>query len=112
MALLTLQIGTLGQQFEIARPVGRMTIHAVLAGRWVLPKKWAAFLRVTAVARIVSCCFQKHLVALSAMRVVTRRAADFHVAVLGTDQMARPLEYSLANAGVAAKACLLYRSIC
>ena len=86
-----------------------MTIHAVLAGRWMFPKEWATFLRMTAVASIIGCCFQKHLVALSAVWVVTRGASDFHVAVLGADQMARPLEHGLANAGMTAKTCLLSR---
>lgn len=87
MALLTRQTSALGQKLGIARTMRRVTVHAILADRRVVPEKRTPFFGMALVARIIDGLGHEHLVCSPAMRIVAGSAADLHIAMLGAQQM-------------------------
>lgn len=112
MALLARHVSTRRHKLGIVRTMRRVTRHAILANRGVFPKKRAPFFGMAAVAGIIHRLRHQHLVPFTAMRIVTGRAADLHVALLGAEQMGRTLVHGFANARMAAKTSFLCCETC
>ena len=86
MALLAQQMDASSQKLGMIRTVRRVTVHAVLASRWMLPKKRTTFFGMAGVADIIGCGLDKHLAAPATMRAVAGGAAYLCVAKLGAKQ--------------------------
>jgi len=95
MALLAHHVNASSQKLVIVRTMRRVTVHAILADRRVLPEKRAPFFGMTRVAHIVDGMIHEHLPTLSAMRIVAGSAADLCIAKFGAEQMGRALEQGL-----------------
>jgi hypothetical protein len=102
MALLAHQVSASSQQLGIVRTMRRVTVHAILAYRWMVPKKRAPFFGMAGVTHAICGMFQKHFAPLTSMSIVAGRAADLHVAKLGSENMGRALEHGFPLISVAA----------
>ena len=96
MALLAQQMDASSQKLGIIRTVRRVTIHAVLASRRMLPKKRTTLFRMTGVADVIGRMLEKHLAAPAAMRTVAGSAAYLCVAKLGAKHVGRALRECFA----------------
>ena len=112
MALLARHVSASRQKLGIVRAMRRMARHAILANRRVFPEKRTAFFGMAAVAGIIDRLRDHHLVAIAAMRIVTGGATDFHVLLLGAEQMGRTLVHGFANTRMASKTSFLRRETC
>ena len=92
MALLARQTSASSQKLGIVRTMRRVTVHAILANRRVIPEKRTSLFGMAGVTHIIDGVIDEHLPTLPAMRIVAGRAADLHVALLGAEQMAGTLE--------------------
>ncbi|HYR77971.1 MAG TPA: hypothetical protein VEM96_19295 [Pyrinomonadaceae bacterium] len=86
----------------------RMTVHAILADRRMVPEKRTPFFGMAGVTHIIDGMIHEHLPALTAMRIVAGSAADLHVTKLGAEQMGGALEQSFPLFGVAAETGFFY----
>src|SRR5215813_4212535 len=103
MALLAQQMNTLGQQLGIVRTMRRVTVLAILADGRMVPEKGPAFFSVAGVTNIIDGMVNKHLPALTAMRIVTGSATNLHIAQLAAKQVRRALEQGLSLLNMAAE---------
>src|SRR5215210_2870731 len=92
MALLAQHMGASSQKLGIIRAVRRVTVHAILADRRMIPEKRAPFLGMAGVTQSVDGIIQENLPPLPAMRIVAGSAADLHVAQLGAEHVGGALE--------------------
>ena len=81
----------------------RVTVHAILADRRMVPEKRTPFFCMARVTESIDGMLQEHLPPLPAMRIVAGRAADLHVAKLGAKQVGGALEQSLSLFNMAAE---------
>ena len=81
----------------------RVTVHAILADRRMVPEKRTPFFGMAGVTHIIDGMIQEHLPPLAAMRIVAGSAADLHVAKLGAKQVGGALEQSLSLINMAAE---------
>jgi hypothetical protein len=100
MALLAQQMNASGQKLGIVRTMRRVTVHAILADRRMVPEKRTPFFGMARVTHIIDGIVHEHLAPLPAMRIVAGGAADLHVAKLGAEQMSGSLEQSFPLFGV------------
>ena len=87
MALLAKQMTASGQKLWVVRTMRRVTVHAILADRRMIPEKRTPFFGMAGITDIIRRMIHEHLPALPAMRIVAGSAADLHVAKLGAEQM-------------------------
>jgi hypothetical protein len=104
VALLAHHMSPSGQKLGIVRTMGRMTIKAILADRWMVPEKRAAFFGVAGVTDIINGLLYKHLCPRAAVWIVARGATNLHVVKFGAKQVGRALKKRLAPVNVAAEA--------
>ena len=86
----------------------RVTVHAILADRRMLPEKRTPFFGMAGVTHSIDGMIDEHLPPLPAMRIVAGSAADLHVATLGAEEMGGALEQSLPLFRVAAETGFFY----
>jgi len=108
MALLAQQMNASSQKLGIVRTMRRVTVHAILADRRMVPQKRTSFLRMAGVTHIIDGVIHEHLAALPTMRIVAGRAPDLHVAKFGPEQMGGALEESFPLFHVAAETRFFY----
>lgn len=96
MALLAQQMDASSQKLGMIRTVRRVTVHAVLASRWMLPKKRTTFFGMAGVADVIGRGLDKHLAAPAAMRTVAGSAAYLCVAKLGAKHVGGALQECFA----------------
>ena len=109
MALLAQQMNASRQKLGIARTMRRVTVHAILADRRVVPQKRTSLFSMAGVTQIIDGMIRQHLPALPAMRIVAGSAANLHIAKLGAKQVRGALEESFPLLGVATKTSFLDR---
>jgi hypothetical protein len=108
MALLAQQTNASSQKLVIVRTMRRVTVHAVLADRGMVPEKRTSFFGMARVTHIIDGVIHEHLPTLPAMRVVAGSAADLRVAKLSAEQMGGALEQSFPLFRVATETGLIY----
>jgi hypothetical protein len=64
-----------------------MTGQAVLADRWMVPKKWPPFFSMAGVTEIIYGKLPQHLTPFAAVRIVTGATTNLHVAKLGSKEV-------------------------
>ena len=101
VALLAQQMNARRQKLGIARTMRRVTVHAILADRRMVPEKRTPFFGMAGVTHIIDGKIHEHLSTLPAMRIVAGSAADLHVAKLGAEQMGGALEKIFSPLNVA-----------
>jgi len=108
VTLLAQLVATLGQQTGMVGTVSRMAGEAALLHRGMLPKQWAAFLRMALITNAIdSAGLELLFAAFSSVRVMAGDAIHFHDSLLGAEKMSGALVESLANIGVTAETGLL-----
>ena len=86
----------------------RVTVHAILADRRMVPEKRTPFFGVAGVTETIDGMIREHLPALPAMRIVAGSASDLHVAKLSAEQMGGALEQSFPLFRVATETGFFY----
>ena len=87
MALLAQEMSPSGEQLGIVRTMRRVTVHAILADRRMVPEKRSAFFGMAGVTHVIDGMIHQHLAPFPAMRMVAGGAADLHVAKFSAEQM-------------------------
>ena len=111
MALLAQQMNASRQKLGIARTMRRVTVHAILADRRMVPEKRTPFFGMAGVTHIIDGKIHEHLAPLPAMRIVTGSAADLHVAKLGAKQVGGALEEIFSPFNVATETSFFDREV-
>jgi|SRR5215213_6601222 len=108
VALLARQTGASSQKLGIVRTMRRVTVHAILADRRMIPEKRTPFFGMAGVTHIIDGVIDEHLPPLPTVRVVAGSAADLHVALIGAEQVGGALEQGFPLFLVTAQTHLLY----
>ena len=87
----------------------RVTVHAILADRRMVPEKRTPFFGMAGVTQIIDGMIQEHLAPLPAMGIVAGSTADLHVAKLGAKQVGGALDKVRPPIVVAGEASFLHR---